>query len=210
MRRLTGASLALVAPLALAALQGCGEAAAPRPQASVPAAPAWSSGTRAERLFPLVDGYVYEYRTRDERGEEGALIARVTRVDARHGELRYGSKAKRFVYTAEGVRLDAPGGAFVLREPFVVGTSWLGQGGAAVRITSTTASAQTPAGAFEGCIETLEEHAGARSLRVTTTLCPDVGVVLLTARSGSSSERAELKSYGASVTIGAEGIFRSP
>jgi hypothetical protein len=79
-----------------------------------------------------------------------------------------------------------------------------------VRITSTTASAQTPAGAFEGCIETLEERRGAPSLRITTTLCPDVGIVLLVAQSGSGRERAELKSYGAGVSVGAEGVFRSP
>lgn len=207
MRRLDGASLVL---FALAALQGCGDAAISGPRPSVRATPGVSSATPAERFFPLVDGYVYEYRTRDEHGDEGMLVARVARVDALHGELRYGARAKRFVYAAEGVRLDAPDGAFVLREPLAVGTRWSGRDGAAVRITSTTASAQTPAGDFEGCIETLEERPSAAPLRITTTLCPDVGIVLLVAQSGAGAERAELKSYGAGVSIGAEGLFRSP
>jgi hypothetical protein len=195
---------------ALAAIQGCGEATASRPQANPPPAPSLSSGTRAERFFPLIDGHVYEYRTRDEHGGEGLLIARVARMDATHGELRYGSRPKRFVYSAEGVRLDGPEGAFLLKEPIAVGASWSGQGGAVVRITSTTASVHTMAGDFDGCVETLEERPGASALRVTTTFCPALGMARLVAQRGVSSERAELKSYGAEVTIGPGGTFRSP
>src|SRR5262245_41221270 len=76
-----------------------------------------SSGTKIERLFPLVDGQIYQYATSNEMGEEGLLVARVFRADTTHGELRYPSgRVKRFEYAEDGVKI-MPTGAYLLKAP---------------------------------------------------------------------------------------------
>ncbi|MCC6556528.1 MAG: hypothetical protein IT372_26515 [Polyangiaceae bacterium] len=202
-----------LAALALAALAlGC-DPAAGRPARS----PAWtappegvanaSSGTRAERYFPLVDGYVYLYATQDESGEQGILMARVHRDGDRRGELRFPAGVKRFEYAPDGVVL-ADRGVYVLKEPIAPGTSWAGEHGGQARILATDATILVPAGRFTGCVQTLEERRGDRPARYVSTFCPDVGVVSLEAESGTSYERADLKSYAPPMQVGPDGVQR--
>lgn len=209
-----------VAALALALLGcgvapglGCGGAAA-----SAPPQPAWnaapdgqqgvSSGTQAERYFPLVDGHIYHYATFTERGEAGLLVARVHRSGARHGELRFPSGVRRFEYSGEGV-IRADTGAFVLKEPIAVGTTWRGEHGGRARIVAVGVTIEVPAGRFTGCVQALEERLGDRPARYVSTFCPDVGVVALEASGGASYEKAELKSYAPPVDIGPDGVQRA-
>lgn len=207
-----GAALALAAAAA-AAVSACGPAAEPPPRAAPWSAPGTgmqgaSSGTAAERFFPLVDGYIYLYATSDEQGGQGILVARVHRSSATQGELRFPSGAKRFEYTPQGVTI-AGGGAFVLREPIAAGTVWIGEHGGQARVAEVGVTVEVPAGRFAGCVRTREERLGDRPVLYVSTFCPDVGLVSLEATGGASYERAELKSYGPPVQIGPDGVERT-
>ncbi|HVY48779.1 MAG TPA: hypothetical protein VHB21_22980 [Minicystis sp.] len=203
-----------VALLGAVALAGC--AAAPPDVASS----TWtsrssgqknvSSGSAAEAFFPLVDGNVYLYATMNELGEQGVLVARVHRDDAQHGTLNYGGGAsKRFTYAPDGVVYDSKlGPAYILKTPLVPGTTWRGEHGGQTKILSVTADAETPAGKFTGCVQTLEERLGDAPVRYATTFCPTVGIVMLEAATGANLERAELKSYGEPRDFGPEGTTK--
>ncbi|WP_437957441.1 hypothetical protein WME76_39995 [Sorangium sp. So ce119] len=201
-----------LAALALALL-GCGGAPGAAQPTAWSAAPdgqeGASSGTQAERYFPLVDGHVYHYVTLSDGGGEGMLVARVHRADARRGELRFPSGVKRFEFTGEGV-LRSDTGVFVLKEPIAPGTTWTGEHGGRARITAVDAAVEVPAGRFTGCVQTVEERLGDRPARYVSTFCPDVGVVAIEAESGASHERAELKSYAPPFDMGPDGVRRTP
>ncbi|WP_438040449.1 hypothetical protein [Sorangium sp. So ce128] len=201
-----------LAALALA-LIACGGAPGPGRPAAWDAAPdgqrGAASGTRAERYFPLVDGHIYHYATMSEGGEQGLLVARVHRADARRGELRFPSGVKRFEFTGEGV-IRGDTGVFVLKEPIAPGTTWTGEHGGRARITAVDVAIEVPAGRFTGCVQTVEERLGDRPARYVSTFCPDVGVVVIEAAGGASHERAELKSYAPPVDMGPDGVRRAP
>ncbi|WP_437287396.1 hypothetical protein [Sorangium sp. So ce406] len=201
-----------LAALALALL-GCGSAPGAAQPTAWNAAPdgqeGASSGTQAERYFPLVDGRVYHYVTLSEGGGEGMLVARVHRADARRGELRFPSGVKRFEFTGEGV-LRSDTGVFVLKEPIAPGTTWTGEHGGRARITAVDAAVEVPAGRFTGCVQTVEERLGDTPARYVSTFCPDVGVVAIEAESGASHEKAELKSYAPPFDMGPDGVRRTP
>ncbi|WP_437646433.1 hypothetical protein [Sorangium sp. So ce362] len=203
-RRLAALALALI---------GCGGAAGPARPAAWNAAPdgqkGATSGTPAERYFPLVDGHIYHYATLSERGEQGLLVARVHRADGRRGELRFPSGAKRFEFTPEGV-IRSDTGVFVLKEPIAPGTTWTGEHGGRARIAAVDAAIEVPAGRFTGCVQTVEERLGDRPARFVSTYCPDVGVVAIEAASGASYERAELTSYAPPFDMGPDGLRRAP
>lgn len=169
-----------------------------------------ASGTQLERFFPLVDGMVYQYATENEVGEPGLLVARVFRSSEKAGELRFPSGSKRFEYAADGVIFrSADGPVYLLKLPIAVGATFRGEHGGQTKVLEVSASLDTPAGHFDGCIRTLEERLGDRPVRYATTYCPAVGVVLLEAATGANFERATLKSYAAAVEIpGGDGVDR--
>lgn len=164
-----------------------------------------SSGTPLERYFPLIDGYIYSYVTMTETGEPGALLLTARRSSPTSGELRVSARARRFAYAPEGV-VSADSGAFLLKTPLVTGSSWPGEHGGVTRIDATDLAVTVPAGAFAGCVRTVEERRGDVPARYTTVFCPDIGVVALEVTSGMSLERAELKSYAPPVFIGPDGL----
>ena len=169
-----------------------------------------NSGTALERYFPLQNGFVYGYRTRSERGDEGLLTTRAVRSDATHGELRYPSgKVRRFAYEPDAVR-DVASNATVLQTPIADGTSYRGEHGGQATMTVLTVPVTVPAGSFSGCMRVVEERRGDRPLRVTTTFCPDVGIVALEAAGSGSSETAELTSYAPAVELPADGVDKLP
>jgi hypothetical protein len=181
----------LVLPLAVA----CG-GAAPKPPTD-PIAPATSAGS-LERYFPLEEGKLYNYVTK-EGAETGMLVAKVRRADATHGELRLSNATKRFVISADGIGYD--GGAFILKGPAEVGTSWTGEHGGTTRIAATDAAVTVPAGSYAQCLRTVEEGGRPPGSKYETTYCPGVGMVLLVVSAAGSEARAELKSYGLPVKI---------
>ena len=200
---------ALLSALILTA--SCTPAASAPAPATTPEPKHFSSGTAGERFFPLVDQHMYHYAT-DADGEGGVLLVRVRRSDAQHGQLLMGKDTKQFEYAADGVRLLRAGlsHAYVLKEPLQAGSSWRGEHGGLVEVAATGITVDVPAGHYEGCLQTVEERGGDRPLRVGTTFCPEVGIVILEASSGEHLERAELRSYGPPVDLGPDGVRQLP
>jgi hypothetical protein len=170
-------------------LAGCGG----EKPAEVPVVAPPASGSPVERFFPLEEGKMYHYVT-NEGGDTGMLVARVHRTDASHGELRMSNATKRFVFNPEGVAYEE--GAYILKAPLEVGASWPGEHGGTTRVASKDAAPKLGAGAYEGCVQTVEEGGRPAGSRYTTTYCPGVGMVLLEVTAGGAEARAELKSYG--------------
>lgn len=206
---------ALVSMVGAAVLTACSAA----PAGSKPP-PAWSSGSpgagqvasglEAERLFPLVDGHVYQYRTSTDEGASGLLVARVHRSSARVGELRTPSGTRRFEYREEGLAILREGAwVLVFRLPMGEGT-WRGEHGGTARWDAQGLRVDTPSGAHEGCARVVEERGGDRPARFATTFCPGVGVAVLEASSGGALERADLAYVGPPFELGPEGTTRIP
>lgn len=185
----------LAAPGVALVLLACGEAA---PSARAPAAKATSRST-FEQLFPLEDGNIYAYDTKD-GDETGMLVAKAKRTDATHGELRLSNKTNRFVYAADGVTYDT--GTYILKGPIEVGTSWPGEHGGIVKIGAVDLAAKVTAGSYSGCVRT-DEEGGALppGKRYETTYCPGVGMVHLLVKAPVGQATADLKSYGKPVVI---------
>ncbi len=208
-RRLLVASTLLV-------LTGCG--AAPE----TPVAPGWSrqpdglkgvtSGSAAERFFPLVDGNAYHYETislgDEAKSSGGMLMARVHRSSPTSGELRLPSGTRHIEYANDGVvSVSTTGGrTYVLKVPLVASSIWPGEHGGQTRITAVDVAVTVPAGSYSGCLTTEELRGGDSPMRVTTTYCPDIGIVALEAQAGSQVERASLKQYGPPVDIGPDSV----
>jgi hypothetical protein len=194
--------------IVLFGVTACASGASPAPSATVPLGSA-TSGTALERFFPLVDGHVYQYETEAADGGRGQLTARVRRPEARQGTLSMPGNARTFVYRDDGVLLGGAGAeTFVLKVPIQPGNSWRGEHGGTVEIVAVDAAVDVPAGHYTGCIRTVEQRGGDLPLRVETTFCPEVGIVLLEATNGADLERAALRSYGPEVDLGPEGVRR--
>lgn len=184
----------------LVALSGCGasksDAAGPVGAAAKP-----SSGSPVESYFPLEPGKMYTYLTR-EGAESGMVSMRVERADATHGKLVVvGSGiAKRFVYEKDGVAYDG-GGAYILKAPIEVGTSWPGEHGGTAKIAKVDVSVTAGGKTYASCIQTMEDGQHPRGARYTTTYCPGVGMVLFEVVANDAEARGELKSYGAPITV---------
>jgi hypothetical protein len=176
-------------------LVACGGAEAKAPTVQAATTPA----SDLERFFPLEEGKIYNYATR-EGTDTGMLVAKVHRTDKSHGELRLSNATKRFVVSPEGIAYDG-GGAFILKGPAEVGTSWPGEHGGTTKITSTDVAVEVAAGRYASCLRTVEEGGRLPGSRYETTYCPGVGMVLLVVNAGGIEARAELKSYGAPVKI---------
>jgi hypothetical protein len=158
--------------------------------------------------LPLRDGHTYRYRLETDEGSE-PWLARVSREGATTGSIHFPNGTKRFEYQADGIRLHRePAPVYVLRVPIAVGSSWPGVDGSRVTIVAVDTVAETPAGRFAGCVTTVEQRSGDRPIRITTSFCPEVGIVELEAVSGAAVERAVLESFGPPVEIGPGGELR--
>jgi hypothetical protein len=134
-----------------------------------------ASALTVERLYPLRPGSVWTY---DVDTGEGLPVLAITRVlSAENGkvEVSSGSDSLHYEPRPDGL-LRSDVGSYLLRTPLAPGSSWEGHQGTRVEITRVDARADTPAGAFANCVETLESG-GANEKRVRTVFCPDVGPV---------------------------------
>jgi hypothetical protein len=171
-----------------------------------------SSGSALERFFPLVDGTLYNYTTEvfsdAPTSGQGLLVARVHRESPTKGELRLPTATRHIEYAPDGVVSIGSTGqrSYVLQSPLAVGKTWSAEGGAQVKVTEMDIPVTVPAGTFQGCVRTQEEHFGDAPRKMITTYCPDVGIVMLEAQSGSRVERASLKQFGPPVDLGPEGV----
>jgi len=172
---------------------GCAAAPPPPPPRAAPAA------VGLARYLPLEDGTVASFDTVTEPGgERGLLVLEIRRPNPDTAELVVAGHASR-LRLSNGAVAHAAGG-FLLREPLAPGAEWMGDFGH-VRVTRTDRALTVAAGAFTGCVETVEELATREGQKRTTTVfCPGVGIALreTEAEQGalSQSERISLKSYG--------------
>jgi hypothetical protein len=151
-----------------------------------------------EYYFPLEDGKIYHYVTK-EGGETGMLVAKVHRPQAHRGELRVSNGTKRFMYVADGVTYV--GGAYILKAPLETGASWPGEHGGTTKIVATDATITVPAGKFTSCVKTVEEGGRPATSHYESTFCPGIGLVQLVVTAQGNESRAELKGYGMPIKI---------
>lgn len=180
----------------------CGGSAAPAEAAAPPKPPPI---TDVERYMPLEHDTVYAYDTVDDRGQTGMLVMEVSRPRAGRADLKVGSTVERLDIVEGGIRRLA--GGWVLKSPLEVGAEWK-DGMKHIRVTSVDTQVQVKAGSFVGCIETVEESGSAMAgKKVTSTYCPDVGMVVMDVVAAGEGEiqslRAELRSFGPRVDLGA-------
>jgi len=138
-------------------------------------------------------------------GEASTTLA-ITRVEAFDGhiaEVHTGRAVVRYEVLAEGIRVP-PGDEWLVRAPLVEGATWPGRGGREARLISIEATAKTPAGTFERCVEVLETG-GKLELEVRTIYCPDVGPVWL-----GSTMRSDVSDRAVTVSATLRGYDVSP
>lgn len=195
---LARSAVSLLSALALAACAEVPQGEGARSPSAV-AAPA-TSGSAVERFLPLKADTVFSYHAwRPESSEPELLILQVERPTATLANLRSGSSVKRLEFVADGVRLVT--GGYLLKAPLSEGADWAGPAGR-VRISAVEREVNVPAGRFVGCLETTESDARAGSLRtISTTYCPDVGIVKFSVEAEGRQERFELQSFGPRVDI---------
>jgi len=108
----------------------------------------------------------------------------------------------------EGIRVP-PSNAWLVRAPLVEGATWPGRGGRTAFLISTGTTVQTPAGAFDRCMEVLETG-GKLDLEVRTVYCPGVGpVVVVSTMHSNVSDRvvtvsAQLRGFDVSPLLPSE------
>jgi hypothetical protein len=157
-----------------------------------------------ERLLPLEDKSVLSYETvLEQTGESGLLTIEVSRRSGNLVELRAAGRTQLLEIAADGVR-HATGG-YLLKKPLTKGAEFKGEFGR-VRITETARTIRVPAGAFENCLETVEEaESSTGAQRSTKIFCPAVGMVWMQQEASSGGEylleRASLRSFGPRVEI---------
>jgi hypothetical protein len=98
----------------------------------------------------------------------------------------------------------------VLKLPLAVGTSWRSGYGGQIRIVSIAASIDTPAGHFDGCVQTVENLLGDKEAPYTqtTTFCPEVGMVeeeMVDVTAGATRDKRTLKSYAGPIRMRQDG-----
>jgi hypothetical protein len=206
--------------LASVGLFACGApATAPSPKPTGAKAPE----SAVSRFFPLIDGTQWAYDAEEDgTGNKGIFVTRARALSSTRFSLVTGQRSRVLEVRPEGITRSETG-TYLLRAPLTSGAQWPGESGAVVRISAVDRIVDVPAGKFVGCLDTVEEQraagpggsigAGAKPAqendkplrRVTTTYCPDVGIVMLHAeaweRERHVGERAVLRSFGQPVSL---------
>jgi hypothetical protein len=189
----------------LAPVNACGTP----PRAAPAQAPTVTSPPSAvSRYFPLVDGTQWAYDAEeDDTGNKGVFVTRAHAMAGGRFSLETGQRSRVVEVRPEGItRVET--GHYLLRAPLTVGAEWAGDGEANVKVVAVDRIVDVPAGKFIGCVDTVEEvrSSGADpQRRVTTTYCPEVGIVSLHAEAWENGrhvgERAALRSFGKPISI---------
>jgi hypothetical protein len=191
--------------IACAGFVGCGAPkAALRPEPAGVKAPE----SAVSRFFPLVDGNQWAYDAEeDDTGNKGIFVTRARALAGARFSLVTGQRSRVVEVRPEGITRTETG-SYLLRAPLAAGAEWPGEGGAVVRVGAIDRIVDVPAGKFVGCLDTVEEQRGTGSeplRRVTTTYCPDVGIVSLHAEAWENGrhvgERALLRSFGKPISL---------
>jgi hypothetical protein len=189
---------------------GVGLVACGAPATAPPTLPAGTQAAESavSRFFPLIDGTQWAYEAEEDgTGNKGIFVTRARALSGARFSLVTGQRARIVEVRAEGITRSETG-TYLLRAPLATGAEWPGESGAIVRISAIDRIIDVPAGKFIGCLDTVEEQraAGGEPVRrVTTTYCPDVGIVTLHAEAWEGGrrvgERAVLRSFGKPVSL---------
>ena len=181
-----------------------GPQAAPSPVAASTTGPE----SAVSRFFPLTDGTQWAYDAEEDgTGNKGIFVTRAKAMAGARFSLVTGQRSRIVEVRPDGItRIET--GTYLLRAPLASGAEWPGDGGAIVRVAAVDRIVDVPAGKFVGCVDTVEEvraATGEPARRVTTTYCPDVGIVSLHAEAWENGrhvgERAVLRSFGKPVSL---------
>jgi len=152
--------------------------------------------TGVERFFPLIEGTIYTYQTVTDRGPDMFMV-RVRRLGPASAQLLTGSNVRSLSIKPDSIH--RAGGGFVLHAPLSKGTSWQGDRGT-VRVIEDNQQVTVPAGAFKGCLLAVEEIGGDARGRISTSFCPEVGIVRMVVEEWQGADQAsqivELRAFG--------------
>jgi hypothetical protein len=186
-------------------LAACG---AQKGAAAPVAAAAKAPESAVSRFFPLVDGTQWAYDAEEDgTGNKGVFVTRAKAMAGPRFSLVTGQRSRIVEVRADGItRADT--GTYLLRAPLALGAEWPGEGGTVVRVAAVDRIVDVTAGKFVGCLDTVEEQRSAGrepARRITTTYCPDVGIVSLHAEAWENGrragERAVLRSFGKPISL---------
>jgi hypothetical protein len=155
------------------------------------------------RLMPLAEGNVWTFDAYDQDGH-GPTIAGIQVTRGTGGEFTVASlfaanSRETYQLRPEGIYLPDMG-AWLLRDPIVVGTTWPTRNDRQARVVDTNVEVTTPRGTFEGCVQ-VNEDGGQMEIHVETIYCTDIGVVATRSSMTSNvtgmtvTQRAELREY---------------
>jgi hypothetical protein len=171
-------------------------------------APSTLAAIEPSDLYPLQTGNAWSYDVDTGDTSTTLGIARVEAFDGRIAEVHTGRAVVRYEVLPEGIRVP-PADAWLLRAPLVEGATWPGRGGRTALLISTGITIETPAGAFDRCMEVVETG-GKLELEVHTVYCPGVGpVVVVSTMHSNVSDRvatvsAQLRGYDVSPRLPSE------
>ncbi|MCC6647935.1 MAG: hypothetical protein IT374_20505 [Polyangiaceae bacterium] len=210
----------VAAALLLVGCGGGGARPATPPAAATPIDPALPP--EAARWLPAEDDAVLAFDTEDLVAKtRGVMMLRVRRVGGGRVELVGPKRVERLQLSPSGLMREAEG-TYLLRLPVVVGATWPAGPNASLSLARAGVSIKVKAGEFDGCVETVERRTGAVQGTLTTTLCPNVGIVRIeTKGEASASARApgaapveihevvELRSFQRAIDLGPAGVTQT-
>jgi hypothetical protein len=186
---------------------GCGGEPAPKPPAPIGAG---SMRHESMRWLPPNDDWVFAYTTTNViDGNKGMLVLRLQRRGDDRADLIGPRHTEHLHYRQDGIFRESSG-TFLLRTPAVEGVSWPGGPNATLKVAKAGVTVTVEAGTFSRCVEVADERTAPIKGVITTTFCPDVGMVLIETKGAGPGgdppihERVELKSHGKAVDIGAK------
>jgi hypothetical protein len=144
---------------------------------------------------------------------QGVFMLKTRRYGTDHLELIGPRRTERLAYRPDGIVREVEG-TYLLKTPVQEGQTWPLGPSASARIGKVGVSVKVEAGEFDRCAEVVEQRTGAVRGTITTTFCPDVGMVLIETKGESGDtqihERVELRSFGKAIDIGPAGVRKSP
>lgn len=185
--------------LALVLLAACADKPATGPGPAVPSAPRLP----AMRWLPPGNDIVYAYKTENLIDRTtGVLTLRLRNPTEDSVELVIGDKTELLRYQPSGILRERLG-TLLLRTPPEPGVRWPAGPNASARVGRVELPFTCEAGSFKGCLEVIEERQAPVPGTITTTFCPDVGIVRIetVADEPPVHERVELRSFGKAVDL---------
>jgi hypothetical protein len=184
--------------LVAVALAGCKSEAKP---AATPAGLAYEMNSM--RWLPPGDDIVYAYKTEDlVTRNTGVMSLRLRHAMGDTVDLVTSQFSETLRYQDNGILRERTG-TLLLKTPPEPGTKWISGPRVTARVVRAGLRVAVEAGTFEGCIEVLEERPVPVPSTITTTFCPDVGIVLIEtlAKEPPIRERVELRSFGKAIDL---------